>query len=110
MLYTPLFFSITPEWEGNFTVPNEINSLIFLESRIVKDLIYSCVLVQEKSLCKLMNGGLEIFALPNNQFIVLYSEGNGLNTGQVGYLLTILELNIQINLWRIKKEILISIP
>ncbi|CAH1107983.1 unnamed protein product [Psylliodes chrysocephalus] len=79
----PEYLNITPEWEGNFTVPNEINSLIFLESRIVKDLIYSCVLVQEKSLCKLMNGGLEIFALPNNQFIVLYSEGNGLNTGQI---------------------------
>ncbi|CAG9861048.1 unnamed protein product [Phyllotreta striolata] len=79
----PDYLGFTPEWEGNATVPKQINSLIVLESNVIKDVVNNCVLAQEKSICKLENGGIEIFQLPNSNYIILYNERKGLNPGQI---------------------------
>ncbi|XP_050517009.1 uncharacterized protein LOC126891781 [Diabrotica virgifera virgifera] len=79
----PAPIEILPVWEGNFEVPNEIDCLFITESAAVKDLVDSCVIEKENSLCKLKNGGVEIFSIPERQYMVVFQEEKELNVGEI---------------------------
>ncbi|XP_056631220.1 uncharacterized protein LOC130441522 [Diorhabda sublineata] len=79
----PEYVEITPKWEGNYETPHEINSLIVIESRIVRDLLNDCILNNQKPICTLINGGIDIYSFKEKQYFVVYYEGKELNACQV---------------------------
>ncbi|KAJ8984731.1 hypothetical protein NQ317_004996 [Molorchus minor] len=73
----------SPEWQGAREVPNEINTLVFIETDKVKKLFHSCVLQERKAVARIKNGGVEISDIGNRKYVVTFSEKRDLTYGQI---------------------------
>nr|XP_023025780.1 uncharacterized protein LOC111513786 [Leptinotarsa decemlineata] len=71
------------EWEGNCETPNQIDTLVFVETEKVKKLLNSCVLLNLKSIGKLKSAGVEIYNIKENVYVITHFEQKDFNTGEI---------------------------
>ncbi|CAH1118795.1 unnamed protein product [Phaedon cochleariae] len=79
----PPYVEVPQEWEGNTEVPKEVDTLIFLETDNLNKIFSSCIIHDNKPVCKLKNGGIKIFNVGDDKYIVTFFEEKQFNTGQI---------------------------
>ncbi|KAJ8961644.1 hypothetical protein NQ314_005896 [Rhamnusium bicolor] len=79
----PEFIESIPKWEGNLEVPQEIETLIFIETEKVLKLFENCVLEEEKVFSEIINAGIKVYNVHKNKYIVVFSEKKELSCGEI---------------------------